>query len=81
MEQKIPGSPEDLRPDVVVLNWPENTATIVDVTIPFETDETAFVEARDEKIRKYQPLKNWLEEEGGYHTTSIHAFIVGALSS
>jgi hypothetical protein len=38
---------------VVVLNQSQNTATIVDVTIPFETDESAFEEARNEKLRKY----------------------------
>ena len=53
VEQKIPESPGDLRPDVVVLNQSQNTATIVDVTIPFETDELAFEEARNEKLRKY----------------------------
>jgi hypothetical protein len=40
--------------------------------IPFEMDETAYVEAR-----KYQPLKTRLEEEGGYQRSLIHAFIVG----
>jgi hypothetical protein len=81
IEQKIPESPGDLRPDVVVLNQSQNTATIVDVTIPFETDESAFEEARNEKLRKYQPLRTWLEEEHGYQNTSIHAFVVGALGS
>ena len=81
VEQKIPRSPGDLRPDVVVLNRSENTATIVDATIPFETDKTAFMEARNEKLRKCQPLKDWLKKERGYQTTSIHAFIVGAMGS
>ena len=69
---KVPESPGNLRPDIVVLNRTKNTATIVDVMIPFEMDETAYAEAR-----KYQPLKTRLEEEGGYQRSLIHAFIVG----
>jgi len=49
VEQKVPGSPDNLRPDFTVIN---NTgeATIVDVTIPFESCPEAFDKARAEKL-------------------------------
>jgi hypothetical protein len=47
--------------------------------MPDETGETAFVDAREEKLRKYQPVKTWLEEEASYQ--SMPLYIVGALDS
>ena len=79
MEQKVLNSPYDLRPDLVVLNDEANSATIVDVTIPFEASPQAFTTAGEEKIRKYAPLVEWLTEKG--YKTSSFAFIVGALGA
>ena len=52
VEQKIKDSPSDLCPDLVVINKDENKATIVDVTIPFESSPEAFEIARAAKSRK-----------------------------
>ena len=45
VEQTVRGAPGDLRPDLVVYHN-DNRVTIVDVTIPFESDELAFSKAR-----------------------------------
>ena len=79
VEQKVLNSPYDLRPDLVVLNDEANSATIVDVTIPFEASPLAFTTAGEEKLRKYAPLVEWLTEKG--YKTSSFAFIVGALGA
>ena len=79
-EQKIKDSPGDLRPDLVVLNDESSTAVIVDVTIPIETSPSSFDAAREEKLRKYTPLAEWLTTQG-YTNVSTHAFIVGSLGS
>ena len=79
VEQKIRDSAGDLRPDLVILNSERKTATIVDVTIPYEGEVASFEAARAEKLRKYHPLKEWLIDQG--FTTSCHAFIVGALGA
>ena len=42
LEQKIPGSPGDLRPDIYITNKDSGEAIIVDVTTPFETGLEAF---------------------------------------
>ena len=54
VEQGVAGSPEDLHPDIVVMNRSERTAAIVDVTIPFESSQAALDTVRAEKLRKYQ---------------------------
>ena len=51
VEQKVLNSPYDLRPDLVVLNDEANSATIVDVTIPFEASPHTFTTAGEEKLR------------------------------
>ena len=79
VEQKVLNSPYDLRPDLVVLNDEANSATIVDVTIPFEASPLAFTTAGEEKLCKYAPLVEWLTEKG--YKTSSFAFIVGALGA
>ena len=79
-ERKIPGSPGDLRPDYCLIDRPHGFATIVDVTIPFEGDAGSFQRAREEKVRKYQPLKDWLMSEG-FVDVMVDAFIVGSLGS
>ena len=56
IEQKIRDSTGDLRPDLVILNSKRKTATIVDVTIPYEGEVTSFEAARAEKLRKYHPV-------------------------
>ena len=55
VEQKISGSPDDFRPDLVVINCERSKAAIVDVTVLFEGEEVAFKKARTKKLRKYYP--------------------------
>ncbi len=64
---------------MVVLDENKKKAIIVDVTIPFESDEEAFDKARDEKLRKYSPLRDWLTSRG--YSVELHAFVVGSLGS
>ena len=75
-EQKVRNSPGDLRPVLVVLDNTSSTAIIVDVTILLESSPSAFQVARQEKIRKYTPLADWLTREG--YEVATHALIVGA---
>ena len=79
LEQKLKGMPGDLRPDLALWHN-DGRVTIVDVTIPYEADEAAFEKARSEKKAKYQPIAEWLQNNG--HTdVVIDAFVVGALGS
>ena len=55
-----------------MMNRPQNSAVIVDVTVPFEAEEMFFENARREKLRKYHPLKEWLTSEGGLVNVSLH---------
>ena len=79
VEQTVRGAPGDLRPDLVVYHN-DNRVTIVDVTIPFESDELAFSKARAEKKQKYGPLCQWMQDNGRSDVL-VEAFIVGSLGS
>ena len=53
---------------------PDNqTATIVDVTVPFEGEEDSLTKARESKEDKYS---SWLLAEKGYQEVTIDAFVV-----
>ena len=80
VEQKVSGSPSDLRPDIVVINRGEKKAIIADVTVPFESSREALNAARQEKIRKYTPLAEWMKADLGLET-SVLALVVGSLGS
>ncbi|XP_023225130.1 uncharacterized protein LOC111626079 [Centruroides sculpturatus] len=77
VNQRIPGFSENCRPDLVVVHEASKTATIVDVTVPFENGAEAFQTARDEKLRKYNSLVQFFKQQG--FNTHISAFVVGAL--
>ena len=62
-EQKPLRFPGDLRPDLVVHNRNSGEVTIIDVTIPFESDKDAFDKARNEKAQKYSPLVTWYQDQ------------------
>ena len=79
MEQNVRNAPGDLRPDMVVWH-PDGRITIVDVTIPYEGEEGAFMKARQEKKTKYQPIADWLVTKG-HPDVLIDAFVVGSLGS
>lgn len=53
VNQTIPELDGSLRPDFVVLDKTEGTATVIDVTMPFENRFAAFNAARAEKKIKY----------------------------
>ena len=71
--------PGDLRPDLVLWHK-DQKVTIIDVTVPYESDEKAFEKARNEKKTKYQPVADWLRNNG-HEDVVIDAFIIGALGS
>ena len=81
MEQKVPGSPGDLRPDLTIINSTSGEAIIVDVTIPFEAGPEAFDKARAEKIQKYTPLTEWMQSQSNINSVSLYAFVIGSLGS
>ncbi|GLV33528.1 hypothetical protein CBL_20257 [Carabus blaptoides fortunei] len=74
--QGIPGMP-GLRPDLVMAKG--KTAIIVDVTVAFENRLEALGAARQEKIRKYEPLANHLRNT--YSQVSIEPVVVGSLGA
>ena len=65
-EQKPLQFPGDLRPDLVVRNRNSGEVTIIDVTIPFESDKDAFDKARNEKAQKYSPLSDLVPRSGAH---------------
>lgn len=64
-----------LRPDLVITNKMETI--IIDVSIPFENGDAAFLETRGNKITKYTPLATWLRQTRS--NVSIVPFLVGSL--
>ena len=80
INKTIPGLNDNIRPDIVAIDEINKRATIIDVTTPFENNYAAFIEARHEKIRKYEPVVRHFEQLG-FDSANIYlnAFIVGAL--
>ena len=79
MEQSVPGDGRSLRPDLVILNKEKAEAYVVDVTVPFE-GEDSFLEARKAKEEKYAHFKQVLMSKG-YRKVEVDGFVVGALGS
>ncbi|XP_023240117.1 uncharacterized protein LOC111638606 [Centruroides sculpturatus] len=77
INQRVPGFDGNCRPDMVVVHEQLKSATIIDVTTPFENGPPAFQLARDEKLKKYEPLAQHFRRLG--YDTHISAFVVGAL--
>ena len=77
IDQKIPGSPCQLRPDIVLIEGKD--ITIADLTIPYESGPDAFKKAKDEKLAKYQDLVEWARSQ--YETVSFGSIVVGSLGS
>lgn len=75
----MPGDPQGLKPDLVILNDTTGQATVVDVTVPFE-GSNAFGDVREAKIQKYNYLKKILAAKG-YHKVIVNAFVIGSLGS
>lgn len=77
LDQKIPNSPGQLRPNLCLLR--NDTLTMVDVTIPYEKDADAFMKAKREKLSKYDDLIIWACQN--YSSVSLHTFTLGAWDS
>ncbi|CAJ0574830.1 unnamed protein product, partial [Mesorhabditis spiculigera] len=78
VNQKIPGTDGQLRPDYTVINDRLKTVTIIDVTMPFENgDVSIFEAARREKEHKYLPLLDKYSTDG--YDTFLGAWMVGPL--
>ncbi|XP_023223761.1 uncharacterized protein LOC111624982 [Centruroides sculpturatus] len=77
VNQRIPGFNKNCRPNMVVVHEASKSATIVNVTVPFENGPDAFQSAREKKLRKYNSLVRHFQQQG--FNTHISAFIVGAL--
>ena len=77
LEQKVPGDPQNLKPDLVIINEEKSEAYIVDVAVPFEGEES-FPVARRAKEDKYNHLKDILRARG-IRKTEVDGFVVGAL--
>ena len=81
VEQEIPGDPERNKPDLVIISPDNQTATIVDITVPFEGEEDSLTKARESKEDKYSFLTSWLLAEKSYQEVTVDAFVVGSLGS
>ena len=79
IDQKVPNSSCQLRPDIVCIDHQNNKIVLIDVTIPGETNGEAFEKARNEKERKYGDLLQWCKDK--YSEASYDSFVVGALGA
>ena len=61
-----------------MINRSLDKAIVVDVTIPFER-ENSLQAARSTKETKYSALKSWLQSQ--YKEVELAAFVVGVLGS
>ncbi|XP_023215158.1 uncharacterized protein LOC111617977 [Centruroides sculpturatus] len=77
VNQQVPGFDSRCRPDLVVVCEDAKTATIVDVSIPFENGQEAFSTARQSKVEKYRSLTDHFRSLG--YDTVCDAFILGSL--
>ena len=77
LEQVVPGDTRGLKPDLVVLDRAKAEAFVVDVTVPFEGEES-FTEARKAKEEKYAHLKQILRGMG-YRKVEVDGFVIGEL--
>lgn len=73
------GEERTLRPDIVVRDEGRKTITIIDVCVPFDIRLAAVEDARNGKIRKYEPLVEQLRQMG--YKVKVEAFVVGALGA
>lgn len=79
INRKVEGSSSNDRPDIVILDKKDRTATVVDVAVPFENGPNSLVQAREHKISKYEHIRQELEAQG--YKTTMGAIIVGALGT
>lgn len=77
LDQQIPDIPDRSRPDIVIID--DNQVTIIDVTCPFENDSDALKIAEQEKIAKYDHLKDHYIAQG--KNCSVFGFVIGSLGA
>lgn len=77
MDQKVPDSPCQLRPDLCIIE--KDALTLIDVTIPIESGVDAFKKARAEKKSKYSDLVIWARSK--FPSVHYDSFLVGSLGS
>ena len=77
IDQKVPGSNCQLRPDIVLLD--NKKVLIADLTIPYESGPDAFQKARNEKRAKYAELVEWARSH--YDEVHFDSLVVGSLGS
>ncbi|KAL1415252.1 hypothetical protein MTO96_029522 [Rhipicephalus appendiculatus] len=75
--QNRPVGDTTLRPDLVLVSGEE--ALVVDVACPFDNTPTAFANARNEKLQKYEPVAAYLRRR--YQRVTVAAVVVGALGA
>lgn len=79
VDEKVPNSGSNKRPDIVIRNDNKKQAFIIDVACPMEGENECLSVARQKKIQKYQPEGAALRSEG--YNVSINAIVVGALGT
>lgn len=77
VDQKVPDSPCQLRPDLCIIAG--DALTLIDVTIPIESGVDAFKKARAEKKSKYSDLVAWANSK--FSLVYYDLFLVGSLGS
>jgi hypothetical protein len=77
LDKIIPDTASTLRPDITIIDKENKEVILIDVTVPFENFPKAFVNARERKLEKYQPIKQELEDQG--YSVFLDAFIIGSL--
>ena len=77
IDHQIPGLNDACRPDLVITN--ENEVTVIDVTCPFENDESALAAADYAKVMKYQNVKSHFQSLG--LKCNVYGFVIGSLGT
>ncbi|XP_074815668.1 copper homeostasis protein cutC homolog isoform X2 [Natator depressus] len=75
----IPGTDNQLRPDVIVTDKAQKKIILVDIMVFFENRTLAFCEAQARKLEKYTPLADTLRAKG--YEVQMDSLIVGALGT
>ena len=78
-EQALPGTSGDNRPDHTIISPCGTKVSLIEVSCPFEGTPTALEDAANNKVAKYEPLRQQLLQ--CYAEVTIHPFIVGSLGS
>ncbi|KAJ3581260.1 hypothetical protein NHX12_016847 [Muraenolepis orangiensis] len=79
LDQTVPDTQSNRRPDIVLLNLKEKKAVIADITICYEANIDRMDQVREHKIMKYETEANILRDQGfEVHCTAL---VYGSLGS